>query len=574
MKSDLKRLIRGYAILNKLKYEKAHEKVVLGKILAERKELRKGVKEILEEVRKIVREVNTLSKEEIEILKKKISIEEEYDKKRSREKIYEYRYEINLPEEKKQKPKKIRTRMAPNPNGAMTLGSARGIIVNHYLAKKYNGKFILRFDDTDPKTKAPMLEAYQWYLEDCKFLKSEPDEVYYASDRIHLYYPYAEKLIKLGKAYVCFCKAKEFKKLKDKKRECPHRNTPIKENLENWKKMLNGVYKEGEAVLRIKTDMANKDPALRDWVGFRIIETEHPRVKNRYRVWPLLDFESAIEDHLLKVTHIVRGKDLADSERRQKFIYEYFGWKYPKVIHWGRVKIREFGKLSTSGIRKGIEKGEYEGWDDPRLPTIRALKRRGITPEAIRNLILSLGITETDISLSLENLFAENRKIIDKKVNRYFFVPNPVEIVIENLGYVKLKVPLHPNFPERGYREIEVNPKEKIFISKEDAKNFKNGEEIRLMNLCNVKITEKIWKKEKKIIATRLKEKNLKVKKIQWVQSYMLGKILTPEGEIKGFCEDNCKNIKIGETIQFERVGFVVLEEKHEEILKFCFGHT
>lgn len=465
-------------------------------------------------------------------------------------------------------PKNVRMRFAPNPNGPPTLGSARGIVINSYLAKKYNGKFILRFDDTDPKTKAPMLEAYDWYIEDCKFLNAEPDEIYYASERIHLYYPYAEKLIQMGKAYACFCSPDEFKKLKDEKKPCKHRNTDAKENLEIWKDMLKGKYNEGEVVLRIKTDIQHKNPALRDWVGFRILYAEHPRVKNKYHLWPLLDFESAIEDHLLKITHIIRGKDLENSEKKQKFIYDYFGWTYPKVIHWGRVKVEEFGKLSTSAIKKGIENGIYTGWDDVKLPTIRALKRRGITAEAIIKVIISLGITENFVSISMENLFSENRKIIDPKAKRYFFIAKPIEIKIKNFEPTKVRIPLHPNFPKSEQREIFVDPNKPIFIEAKDAAELNVNEEIRLMNLCNVRIEEI----SEKISATCLKEKNLNVKKIHWIQSGIPAEILTPDGIIKGICEENCKNISLGEIIQFERFGFVVLEEKNS-VLKFCFGH-
>jgi glutamyl-tRNA synthetase len=559
-----KDIIKKFAIQNRIKYGKAHDRAVLGKILASNPELRENLPEIREEIRRIVEEVNELLPEELKKLEKS---------EKSKETKIDRKYEITLPK----KPKNVRTRLAPNPNGAMTLGSARGIIVNHYLAKKYDGKFILRFDDTDPKTKAPMLEAYDWYLEDCEFLNAKPDEVYYASDRIHLYYPYAERLIKLGKAYVCFCPQEEFKKLKDAKQECPHRNFLKKKNLNFWKSMLNGEYKEGEAVLRIKTDIEHKDPALRDWVGFRILEVKHPRVGKKYRVWPLLDFESAIEDHLLRITHIIRGKDLMDSERRQKFIYDYFGWSYPEVIHWGRIKIREFGKLSTSGIRRGIILGKYKGWDDPKLPTIQALRRRGITPDAIRTFILNLGITETDISLSLKNLFAENRKIIDAKVNRYFFIPNPITLMIKKAKSVKVMVPFHPSFPQRGQREFTFSAKNgeiELFISKNDADKLNLGENVRLMNLFNVIIKKRL---KEKVIAEYSKEKNLNVKKIQWVQvqKEVPGEILMPEEEgevVRGVCEEHCKNVNVNDVIQFERVGFVRLEEKNS-VLKFCFGH-
>lgn len=557
---ELDEIIRKYAVKNRLRYGKAYEKAVLGKVLANNPRLKERIRGVRGDIVRIVEEVNKLKSGELK------KLEESEEKNR-----IDGECKIELPQEPK---KRVRTRLAPNPNGAATLGSARGLVINHYLAKKYGGDFILRFDDTDPKSKRPLVEAYRWYLEDCKFLQTEPDEIYYASERIEKYYHYAEKLIKMGKAYVCFCSKIKFKRLKDAKKTCPHQDVTPQENLQYWKKMLEGGYKEEEAVLRIKTDMKHKDPALRDWVAFRILQVEHPRVGGKYRVWPMLDFESAMEDKLLGITHIARGKDLADSERRQKFIYDYFGWKYPEVMHWGRIKIREFGKLSTSGIRRGIIMGTYKGWDDPKLPTIRALRRRGVSSEAIRKFILKLGITNTDISLSLENLFSENRKIIDAQANRYFFVSAPVEMVITQVKEKtkKVKLPLHLGFPERGKKEIKVTSQEgkvKLFISQEDAKKLEVGKEVRLMHLFNVKIE----KKSTKIRARYLEEKRLQVEKLQWVtESHIPAEILMPGEAVKGFCEENCKKLNVGEVVQLERFGFVRLEEKGDE-LRFCFTH-
>jgi glutamyl-tRNA synthetase len=170
-------------------------------------------------------------------------------------------------------------RFAPNPNGPPTLGSTRGIVVNSEYVKKYGGKFIIRFDDTDPQTKRPMLEAYDWYLEDCEWLDAKPDEVVIASDRVPMYYDYARKLMEMGHAYVCFCEGGDFKKFKDAKEPCPHRDQNPDTNLEYWNKMISGEYEEKTAVLRIKTDITHKDPALRDFGAFRIVKTAHPRAE-------------------------------------------------------------------------------------------------------------------------------------------------------------------------------------------------------------------------------------------------------------------------------------------------------
>ncbi len=552
---DISGVIRKCAILNRIRYGKADRKAVMGKVLCEVPEAKKDIKGLVDEIEKIISEVNGLSLKELE------GYELKKEKKKRRSKL-------RLPGN----PADVVMRFAPNPNGPATLGSARGIVVNSKLAREYGGKFILRFDDTDPKTKKPMPEAYNWYLEDCVWLNAKPDEVYYASDRIPSYYEYAEKLISLGYAYVCFCSQSVFKELRDSKRGCPHRDTEPKENMKHWKDMLDGRYKEGECVLRIKTDIRHKDPALRDWVAFRIVKEEHPRVGSKYILWPMLDFESAIEDHLLGITHIIRGKDLIDSEHRQKFVYNYLGWKYPVTMHWGRVRLKESGKFSTSRLKEMISRGEYSGWDDPRVPSILAMRRRGVSPQAVVNLMEGLGINETDIVISLENLFAENRKIMDSEANRYFFVGDPVELLVRNAPEKTVEMPFHPSFRNRGFRKFKVSADSKgdikLFISSDDASRLEKRQTVRLMNLFNVEITCV----DDSFEAVYLREKVLDVYKIHWLQDHLSAKVVTPRGVVSGFCEPLCEKLETGDIIQFERFGFVRLDSKADNLI-FYFGH-
>ena len=459
-------------------------------------------------------------------------------------------------------------RFAPNPNGPLTLGHARGVVVNNTLSRKYGGKFILRFDDTDPRIKRPLIEAYDWIIEDMAWLDSEPDEVVIASERISLYYEHAEKLIELGKAYVCEFTRDAFKKLKDAGNECPCRRKA--DAAEKWAKMLSGGYEEGEAVLRIKTDTRHPDPAIREWVAFRIIKESHPRVAEKYVVWPMLDFQSAIEDHILGLTHVIRGKDLMDSEKKQRYIYDYLNWTYPEVIHWGRISIHEYGKFSTSEIAKAIQEGKYTGWDDPKLPTLRALKRRGIQPEAIRNLMLDLGLSLTDVTVSLDNLYAENRKAVDGIANRYFFVEEPVKLVIKNPPCKTFRMPLHPGNRDLGVREhalIVVDGKADISISKTDACELAKGDVVRLMGLCAVEIDSV----ENEVVCTKSTGKPKG--KLQWVQDGIACEIVKPGGKSRGVCEKNCGKLAVDDVIQFERVGFARLDEKKHGKLVFYFAH-
>ena len=573
---DLRTTIRKYALQNAVRHRKPPRiDAVVKKLIGEHPEFKTGIRDLMPVIKKVVMEVSKLDVKRCEEELKRLAPEllaELAEAGERREEILP-----PLPDADRG----VVMRFAPNPNGPPTLGSARGIIVNSEYARRYKGRFILRFDDTDPVLKRPLLEAYDWYLEDCEWLDARPDEVVIASERLKIYYEHAKRLIELGGAYVCFCGRAEFKKLKDASRECPHRNADVEENLERWKRMLDGKYEPGDAVLRVKTDMRHKDPALRDWVAFRILKATHPRpsVADKYCVWPTLDFESAIEDHILGVTHIIRGKDLMDSEGRQRFLYKHFGWEYPITILWGRLKIHEFGKLSTSELRRRIESGEFDGWDDPRVPTIRALRRRGFEPEAIRRFFLNLGVTENDVAISLKNLYAENRKLIDEKANRYFFVTSPQELHLVKNGEEFQGVAralLHPN--RRDFREIEV--RRSVFINGDDARTLRVGGALRLKYLCDVEIvseeplTARVVS-DAEAIAAGADDKKKPV--IQWVpaENYIHVVVKRPEVEKPeelGIGEPLIKQ-EVGDVVQFERYGFVRVDSVEGQTVIAYFTH-
>jgi len=564
-------LARKYALFNALKYAKPPAAgPVMGRLMGSHPELRSHAKKVTKLIARVVGEVSktdfTHWESELTIIAPELL--EELGEKREPEK--------GLPP-LRGADSGVTMRFAPNPNGPPTLGSARGIIVNSEYARTYQGRFILRFDDTDPKTKTPLPDAYTWYLEDCRWLGAEPDEVILASDRIQIYYDHAGELIEKDGGYVCFCSQARFKEYKDKGKPCPHREQSIGETLDHWREMLGGALEAGSSVLRVKTDMGHSDPAIRDWVAFRIVDTPHPRpeIDSKYRVWPLLDFESAVEDHLLKITHIIRGKDLIDSEHRQQYIYKYFNWDYPRTLHWGRVKIHEFGRLSTSEIGTAIKSGKYTGWDDPRLPTIRSLRRRGIQPEALRRFFTELGVNETDIGLSMENIYSENRKMIDKIAKRHFFTPAPVRVIIKDAPPTTAKPLLHPPDKKRGHRNIPV--KNEVLISHEDAKKLKNNELLRLKDLYNIKIT-KITKKPKMIEAEYenskidiIREKNGRI--IHWTPPDGIKvEVLTPKGKENGIGEHEIVE-SIGQVVQFERYGFVRIDSIKNGMVTAYLAH-
>lgn len=280
-----------------------------------------------------------------------------------------------------------------------------------------------------------------------------------------------------------------------------------------------------------------------------------------------------IDDHMLGITHVLRGKDHLVNTERQKFLYDYLGWKQPEIIHHGLLDIVGV-ELSKSLIKKDIEEGKYDGWDDPRLGTLRALKRRGIRPEAIRSIMKMIGIGEVDSTFDWKNLYAENRKIIEPLANRYFFVPDPEEVWISGLPKEPsvIKVPMHPDYPERGYREIRVKRSGdvvKMFIAKKDAEKLRKGDEIRLKNFCNLKIDE-----HEPLKASYVEAKNLKVPIIQWLPEEVMGcEVIGPEGNMAGFCETNCGSLNLGETIQFERFGFCTVGGIDRNDMTFYFTH-
>jgi glutamyl-tRNA synthetase len=383
---------------------------------------------------------------------------------------------------------------------------------------------------------------------------------------LKIYYRYAEKLIKLGFAYICTCDNLEWRKLRDKGESCPCRDLSIEDQLDRWQKMLNKEYHEGEAVLRIKTDLTHENPSVRDFAAMRIVdEPNHPLVKDKH-LWPLYNFASAIDDHLLKITHILRGQEHALNTIKQKFIYDYLGWKYPNVIILGRFSLVGM-VLSKSRTRDGIEKGEFKGWDDPKLGTLRALRRRGYVPEALRKLIIDMGVTSSDARIAEENLAAYNRKIIDNIADRYFFVEDPVKIYVEGLDKDKVKIPLHPDDEKRGYRTIRLNKSQKIFlIEKRDYKKFRN-KEVRLKHLCNI-----LLKKHAKVTSIEVKKG---VSIIHWVpfEEKIHVDLIKPEKIFRGYGEINILNEKPENIVQFERVGFARIEKITKKKVIAVFAH-
>lgn len=544
----LSSIARRFALANAIEHEgKAQPKSVLGAALGEHPELRGQVPALRSAVEAECESVNRLTMREQE---KQLAAIGGFVRQHKEER--KGLPELDLGREG------FVVRFAPNPDGALHLGNARPAVLCDEYAKKYKGKFILRFDDTDPKVKTPEKRFYKMIRDDLKWLKIRVHKEAIASKRLNIYYQYAEKLVRGGNAYVCEC-GDAWKAFRDKSSACPCRSLSAKEQLKRWQKMLKHRYKEGQAVLRIKTDMQAKNPAVRDWPAMRIVDKpRHPLAKRH--LWPLYNFASAIDDKLLGITHIFRGQEHSTNETKQRFLYSYFSWTYPTVVTLGRFSLSDL-MLSKSSIREGIAKRRYRDWDDVRLGTIRALSRRGFTPEAVRNIIIDVGPKPSDITIDLENLASYNRKIIDPVANRYFFIPNPKRISVKNMRIKTAKLPLHPEH-KRGWRTFRLT--NAFYIDASDFDTYK-GLEVRLKELCNVRLHE---------TAEYTGTENKSVPKIQWVPDKHINvNMITPAGTVKGYAETNLLKARTGDIVQFERVGFVRIEKISRKNVVVVFAH-
>ncbi|MGQ0798045.1 MAG: glutamate--tRNA ligase family protein, partial [Methanobacteriota archaeon] len=344
---------------------------------------------------------------------------------------------------------------------------------------------------------------------------------------------------------------------------CAHRTQEADETIAMWKAMLSGEYREGEAVLRLRTDMAHPNPAFRDRVLFRIAEREHPRVGSRYRVWPLLEFSWAVDDHLLGVTHVIRGKDLVMEDLMETWIWDRLGVaRRPHFVHFGILRFKDL-ELSKSRYRREIAAGRLTGIDDPRTWSLQSLRRRGIRPAALRDFVTSFGLSLTDIEVPAETLYAENRKLIDEAANRYFFVADPVGVEIEGLPKVNVvRPPLHPDFPMRGHREIPVEGK--LYVAREDFERSQ-GKEVRLKDFCNVVLERR---------ARFVSMENKDIPKIQWVDHGVAAHVVMPDGSnAKGLVEPAVAHLKVDDVVQFERFGFVRVDHVSRSEVRGYFAH-
>jgi glutamyl-tRNA synthetase len=555
---ELKETIRAYALQNASKFNgKANLGAVLGKILAENQALKDDIKKLSKEIKDIVDKVNSLSPEkQKEELEKIGPTKEVVREKRDMFSMFDLKEDD-----------KILTAFPPEPSKYPHIGHAKAILLNYELARTHGGKFILRFEDTNPKLAAK--EFYDIALDNYKWLGVIPDKIDYACEHMEEFYSLAKRLTEEGLAYVCTCSQEIIKKNRFEGNECACRSFDRKEQLKRFGDLFKA--EEGAMVLRLKGNMQHENTTMRDPALLRVIKHSHPRQGRKYDVWPTYDFENSAMDGIEGVTHRLRSKEFELRNELQNHIQKILGFNQTHIYEFARFNLEG---VESSGriIRELINEKKLIGWDDPSLTTIVALRRRGFLPEAIKNFVLSTGITKSEATLTWDDLIVHNKRILDSKANRYFLIHNLKEIKIENAPEQTVRLKLHPELEDRGFREFNV--KDEFYIEEEDFKKFKENKLYRLMDCLNFK------KKGDKLIFDSLEYEEYKKNGhmiIHWLpkqKDLAKAEILMPDKEIvTGLAETLTKELNENDVIQFARFGFCRLDKKEKNKLKFWYTH-
>ncbi len=392
------------------------------------------------------------------------------------------------------KVKEVVTRFPPEPNSYLHIGHARAIVVDFETARDYGGRTNLRFDDTNPEKED--VEYVDAIIEDVRWLGYEPDKILYGSDYFDEQYERAKLLIRKGLAYVDDSTQEEISRMRGSFTEAgtnsPYRNRGVEENLELFENMKNGKYKEGEKTLRAKIDMSHPNINMRDPIIYRILYIHHHRQGDKWCIYPMYDFAHPLQDAIEGITHSLCSIEFEN----HRPLYDWFVKEcemehIPQQIEFGRLNI-ENTILSKRYFRELVEKGYVTGYDDPRMPTLRGIRRRGYTPETIKDFVISAGLSKTNATVSMEMLEHAVREDLKLKTKRIFAVIDPIELVIDNYPEGKVEYVDVINNQENdslGSRKMAFSKYVYInrddFIEEKPNKKWKRlalGEEVRLMN--------------------------------------------------------------------------------------------
>lgn len=410
---------------------------------------------------------------------------------------------------------KVHTRFPPEPNGYLHIGSAKAILINYETAKKYGGLFNLRYDDTNPSKED--VEYVDSIYRDLCWLGAEPTGgIFYGSDYFEKCYEFAEKLILDGKAYVCDLSAEEMKEyrgtLTEPGKESPYRNRSVEENLDLFRRMRAGEFPDGSRTLRAKIDMAAPNINMRDPAIYRIVRTTHHRQGNKWCIYPLYDYAHPLQDALEGITYSLCSLEFENHRPLYEWVIDNVGFEIPP-------KQREFARLNVTNtvmskryLRYLVENGMVDGWDDPRLPTICGLRRRGYTPTSIFNFVRSAGVSKANSLVDISMLEHSIREELNATAPRRIAIQRPIKVVITNYPEDKVEyfpLPNNPQNPEAGTRPLpftrELYIDESDFAEVPPPKFFrmKPEGEVRLMGAYIVRCNEVIKDEEGKVVEIR-----------------------------------------------------------------------
>jgi len=366
---------------------------------------------------------------------------------------------------------RVHTRFPPEPNGYLHIGHAKSICLNFGIAEKNHGKCNLRFDDTNPLKEED--EYVRSIIEDVKWLGFDwQDRMYFASDYFDQMYDHALQLIKLGCAYVCDQTGDEIRKnrgtLKDPGIESPYRSRDIEENLELFKRMRDGEFGDGSKTLRAKIDMSHPNLNMRDPVIYRILHSSHHRTGDKWCIYPMYDWAHGLEDSIEKITHSICTLEFEDHRPLYDWYLQKLQVYHPQQIEFARLNLN-FTIVSKRKLKQLVDEGVVEGWDDPRMPTISGLRRRGYTPESIRNFADQVGVTKRDSVIDVVRLENSLRDELNKSSARVMGVLDPLKVVLTNYQENKTEMLEAVNNPEDlslGSREVPFS--REIYIEKND----------------------------------------------------------------------------------------------------------
>ncbi len=412
------KIIHKFAIKNAYEYGSARLESVLGKVITAEPQLKLDMAALVGMIKKEVERVNLLNKEQIALEAGQFADEFKSSDAERAKRSAEHNFSI-----KGATKGEFITRFPPEPGGYMHIGHAKAVYIESVLKEQYSGKLMLYFDDTNPDIERQ--EYVDAFREDLLWLGIKFDREYFGSDSIPILYKYAQTAIANNHAYVCTCDQEKIKSLRLQGIGCEHKAQNADSNIEMWEQMLENKFGAGEAVVRLNSDISSVNTMMRDPTLFRIKTTPHYRQKDKYVVWPTYDFGTPIIDSMNNISDVIRGKEYEMRDPLYFAVLDMLSLKRPRITSFAELDI-ENNITSKRIIREMIAQGKISGWDDPRLVTIRALKRRGIISEAIKEFSLRSGMGKSESTTSIDALLSINKRLLIKTAQSISAIKNPI----------------------------------------------------------------------------------------------------------------------------------------------------